>query len=249
MSANSEDEPEAEDVDLSHWQRDIGCAGEPRSNVHQARQQPESVPLQQASGQRTCERPVDESPGLSQEELDGLAVHHSHQRRSVVLRTTVEGHDLEIKYLSQWCDDMEDVLATVFQQGTPSCAFVIDANGRQRDVPLYQPPWDTMVDDLLFPLTLRYVMDDTCVDLAQVRQEFEELLYLPKRLNGKTVLVQRDVNTYLVDRSQLHVDTEGVAYRSAPKLDAKLEHFVPWGSIVEGIDVGDGWIRFVRYSS
>ena len=59
-------------------------------------------------------------------------------------------------------------------------------------------------------------------------------------------------NRFLVDNSELKAKSKGLAYRSSKDLldrdvnskrNVAMKNFEPWGSIVHGIDSGDGWIQ------
>lgn len=77
----------------------------------------------------------------------------------------------------------------------------------------------------------------------------DRLGYLPKQINGKTVLkkqkpVIEQERTYLVDNSQLQSKRDGLTYRRSKNLDDKdPEAFARYGSRVSGVDEGDGWLR------
>ena len=63
-------------------------------------------------------------------------------------------------------------------------------------------------------------------------------------VEGKAVLVHIDGSRWRVDNTELNARTEGLDYRQSKRFDDKLVHpLAKWGSIVDGIDTGDGWLQ------
>ncbi len=48
--------------------------------------------------------------------------------------------------------------------------------------------------------------------------------------------------SYKIDNSTLNSETNGILYRSSKDLQAIADSLAEWGSIVTGIDEGDGWL-------
>lgn len=69
-------------------------------------------------------------------------------------------------------------------------------------------------------------------------------LYLPTKLQGKTVLVKQG-QKWRAENRELKADSIGMGYRTGKQLDAMAgeDKFVQWGETVEGVDVGDGWVQ------
>jgi len=74
-------------------------------------------------------------------------------------------------------------------------------------------------------------------------------IYLPKRLNGVTVLKrQAPVCVFKATSEDFgqKPEQEGVGYRFSKKVDDKDEAFnslVRWGECIQGVEEGEGWIR------
>ena len=47
---------------------------------------------------------------------------------------------------------------------------------------------------------------------------------------------------YIVDNSQLHAASAGLAYRASRSMDDRADTWVPWGGTVLGADAGEGWL-------
>jgi len=56
---------------------------------------------------------------------------------------------------------------------------------------------------------------------------------------------RRDTYAYLVDNSLLKSEKPGIGYRLSPNLEDgdMAAAGAPWGSVVEGRDIGDGWLQ------
>jgi len=54
---------------------------------------------------------------------------------------------------------------------------------------------------------------------------------------------------WLVDNSILLCNSEGLLYRNSKSMEDKDGTGVKWGSLVEGSDSGDGWIRVIRVAT
>jgi len=68
--------------------------------------------------------------------------------------------------------------------------------------------------------------------------------FLPMSLNGIKVLVRAGGGHWLVTRALTALEgTDGLGYRQSKRLDDKLDIFAEWGSLVKGIDTGDGWLH------
>jgi len=72
--------------------------------------------------------------------------------------------------------------------------------------------------------------------------------YLPMAINGTPVLTLMDAREYVVDNSVLQSDAPGVAYRLSRNMDHKDPREgslggPPFGTIVTGVDLGDGWLK------
>jgi hypothetical protein len=88
--------------------------------------------------------------------------------------------------------------------------------------------------------------DDYCAatkDRKKFRLTLKAKAYIPKKVNGNEVveLVGRNMwKAVNVGKEPTH----GIGYRSKPELAAKIEgHCFYWGTTVEGIDEGNGWLR------
>jgi hypothetical protein len=68
--------------------------------------------------------------------------------------------------------------------------------------------------------------------------------YLPKTINGAVVLVEEQKGKWRATKEDIVVDCDGLAYRASKDYQDKLGMLcLPWGTCVDGIDEGDGWIR------
>lgn len=72
--------------------------------------------------------------------------------------------------------------------------------------------------------------------------------YLPMAVNGVEVLTPKDATEFIVDNRQLQSNAAGLAYRFSRNLEDKdlREGPVggpPFGTIVLGVDMGDGWVK------
>merc|ERR1712232_1472613 len=70
-----------------------------------------------------------------------------------------------------------------------------------------------------------------------------EPAFLPKTMLGKLVLVHVGGNTWRVDNSVLQYAGPELGYRRSKRLDDRLDAGKKWGSLVDGIDTGDGWLQ------
>jgi hypothetical protein len=73
--------------------------------------------------------------------------------------------------------------------------------------------------------------------------ERTEPRFLPMTQQGKPVLVPDGGNKWRADNSTLQADAKGVFYHSTKQLHDKTDDLVRWGSVVEGLDTGDGWLN------
>lgn len=62
-------------------------------------------------------------------------------------------------------------------------------------------------------------------------------------VQGKTVLVHTDGNSWRVDNSELQASSAGLNYRQSKRFDDKLEILATWGRLVNGTSNGDGWLQ------
>jgi hypothetical protein len=79
--------------------------------------------------------------------------------------------------------------------------------------------------------------------------------FLPLTMDGKVVLVHEGGRRYRVDNSQLQSTGPGLGYRLGKNLDHRALTWrttidrttigggAAWGTTVEGIDEGDGWLK------
>merc|ERR1719195_1578386 len=65
-----------------------------------------------------------------------------------------------------------------------------------------------------------------------------------KVLNRKCAGASAGDQSFLIDNSKLNAQTNGVGFRFSKKLtDRDLRAVAHWGSIVQGKDLGDGWLQ------
>merc|ERR1712232_826997 len=70
-----------------------------------------------------------------------------------------------------------------------------------------------------------------------------ETVFLPMSMNGKPVLVHVDGNSWRADKSHFSAG-ERLEYNGSKDMKDKSKHQgLPWGSLVNGIDTGDGWLQ------
>jgi len=70
-------------------------------------------------------------------------------------------------------------------------------------------------------------------------------LYLPKQVNGSSVLDEEMKNSWRATNENLEAETLGICFRSAKRLDAKLVNDMAlWETLLCGQDEGDAWVRF-----
>ena len=63
-------------------------------------------------------------------------------------------------------------------------------------------------------------------------------------VGGVQVLVNNGGNDWMVDNTRLKTNAEGLGYRRSKRLDDKDDNrFMSWGTVVKGIDTGDGWLQ------
>mmetsp|Transcript_121985 Transcript_121985/g.215935 ORF Transcript_121985/g.215935 Transcript_121985/m.215935 type:complete len:1759 (-) Transcript_121985:56-5332(-) len=55
------------------------------------------------------------------------------------------------------------------------------------------------------------------------------------------------VESFLVDNSELRSPSNGLAFRSTKNDDDKSDELAAWGSEVQGVDIGDGWLQVGKY--
>lgn len=92
------------------------------------------------------------------------------------------------------------------------------------------------------PLGRRYRVLELEADLPRIL-ELKETVYLPVTLNGAEVLVQNGDDKWLVDNSRLLANTRGLAHRRSKRLNDELGSVAAWGTTVDGIDAGHGWVQ------
>merc|ERR1712232_770611 len=91
-------------------------------------------------------------------------------------------------------------------------------------------------------------MELSDASFEQTVAHHQETVFLPMIVQGKNVLMHTGGNTWRVDNSLLQSPSQGVAYRRSKQLDDRynfdrIDKVATWGSIVEGIDTGDGWLQ------
>lgn len=65
-----------------------------------------------------------------------------------------------------------------------------------------------------------------------------------KVLNRKCEGASTGDQSFLIDNSQLNAQTNGIGFRFSKKLtDRDLRAVAHWGSVVQGKDLGDGWLQ------
>merc|ERR1712062_639423 len=91
---------------------------------------------------------------------------------------------------------------------------------------------------------------------STVMPAMQETLFLPMIVKDVKVLSRVKGNTWRVDNRALKASSAGLGYRwskrlndtdsSRPDTERKTTGPAEWGSLLEGIDTGDGWLR-VKY--
>ncbi len=68
--------------------------------------------------------------------------------------------------------------------------------------------------------------------------------FLPMVIGGVPVLILKVESDFIVDNSELQTSTKGMRHRRTRRLDDLHPHGHSfWGSIVKGVNLGDGWVR------
>jgi hypothetical protein len=71
--------------------------------------------------------------------------------------------------------------------------------------------------------------------------------FLPKEIGGIAVLVPdgdgHPGTLWRAENTRLQVTAPGIAYRTRASLDAKADRILKFGDVIQGDDVGDGWVR------
>lgn len=77
-----------------------------------------------------------------------------------------------------------------------------------------------------------------------------DAFYIPKKVNGSIVLIREGVDTWRASNDYLKSDALGVAFRGSKHLEDKVNEKLWWDEILhEGVDEGDGWVRFLKTSA
>merc|ERR1712176_161424 len=64
------------------------------------------------------------------------------------------------------------------------------------------------------------------------------------KVDGKDVLVKEGQDKYRLDNKKIKSAAPGIAFRKSKNLDDKDGSMLcRWGDIIDGTDVGDGWIK------
>mmetsp|Transcript_60488 Transcript_60488/g.197967 ORF Transcript_60488/g.197967 Transcript_60488/m.197967 type:complete len:1657 (+) Transcript_60488:82-5052(+) len=68
--------------------------------------------------------------------------------------------------------------------------------------------------------------------------------FLPMEMSNVPVLIHKVEGEFIIDNSELQYSTKGMRQRRARRWDDLHPHAHSfWGSIIKGIDLGDGWVR------
>jgi len=71
-----------------------------------------------------------------------------------------------------------------------------------------------------------------------------QVAYLPMEVAGLRVVIKMSDNNWLVTNDHLKSATTSLAYRSSKNNDDRMDCLGPtWGSMIQGFDEGDGWLR------
>lgn len=70
-------------------------------------------------------------------------------------------------------------------------------------------------------------------------------VYLPKVINGRTVLVQEGHDRWRTTNPDSQARFGGLSYRKSKQMEDRLEEGLGpvWGVVLDGVDEGDGWVR------
>jgi len=107
-------------------------------------------------------------------------------------------------------------------------------------------------EDIRQAICLRYAIRRAIAyEMPGDHEETPVTMFLPMTLQGVKVLVYMGGNTWQVDDSlplsqQVERFGRGLAYRRSKRLDDNqgwMTRTAAWGSFVEGIDTGDGWLQ------
>jgi len=71
------------------------------------------------------------------------------------------------------------------------------------------------------------------------------IAYLPKEIRGSVVLVQEEGDSWRLTNGHLQSSApNGVAFRKSKNLTDKIQQDFAWGTVLNGYDENDGWVRF-----
>merc|ERR1712232_1040274 len=79
--------------------------------------------------------------------------------------------------------------------------------------------------------------------MGEPQGQTQETVYLPINAQGYKVLVHQGADNWLVQMPEEAKGSRGLPYHRSKRPDDTLKNGAPWGSLVKGIDTGDGWVQ------